>query len=82
MKTVNMPKLQKTYSSFAYDGCHKIYLISTPEQAENATSIGYNIKPLQSLKETYENSCSLRFISDWDLTKMFVAQFEKAKFVI
>lgn len=66
---------------FAYDGCHKIYLIETKDVSEHvrmieeAEELGYRIELVDDLVEIYNNSCGLRFISDWKLTKQFVRQF-------
>ena len=65
---------------FAYDGCHKIYLIEDEKDKADAISIGYEILPITELKKTYKNSCSLKFIKNWKLNKRFVEQFEKAVF--
>lgn len=55
--------------SFAYDGCHKIYLIENEDQLEEAEKNLYNIFSIDSLLEIYEDSCPLRFINYWDLEK-------------
>lgn len=65
---------------FAYDGCHKIYIIEDENDLNKAKEIGYNILDIKELKETYLNSCELRFISNWKLTKKYVRQFEEAVF--
>lgn len=65
---------------FAYDGCHKIYLIEDTDDLKDAKDIGYNIYDIELLKETYDDSCSLRFINNWKLTEQIVPQFETAKF--
>lgn len=65
---------------FAYDGCHKIYLIEDVKDRQEAISTGYIINPIMDLPETFESSCELRFISNWKLTKRYVQQFEKAVF--
>lgn len=77
MKINGMPI---TASKFAFDGCHKIYLIETPEEEARLEGLGYNILPIKDLQETYEDSCSLRFISDSALTTEFARQFEDAVF--
>lgn len=68
-----------TNGKFAYDGCHKIYIIEDEENEEEASD-GYKILPIEKLKETYENSCELKFIHNWNLDKTYVAQFEEAVF--
>ena len=64
---------------FAYDGCHKIYLIED-ETDLNEAKRGYSILPISKLKKTFNDSCGLQFISNWKLDKSFVEQFEDACF--
>jgi hypothetical protein len=61
--------------SFAYDRCHKIYIIEDDNDLEEAKDIGYDIYPLEDLASAYENSCELKFISNWKLNKQYVEQF-------
>lgn len=65
---------------FAYDGCHKIYLIEDNKDKEMALDLNYEIRPIEELERTFECSCSLRFIHNWKLDKTYVAQFEDAIF--
>ena len=62
--------------SFAYDECHKIYILEKKYQEAEAIKIGYNILSIDRLEETYNKSCPLKFINSWDLKKQYVAQFE------
>ena len=67
--------------SFAYDGCHKIYLLENEEEWEDALSNDYDVYPISMLQEKFYRSCSLRFISPWNLDKRnYVNQFEEAEF--
>ena len=75
--TINGKKT--TATRFAYDGCHKIYLLESEEDAAEATSYEYGILPISKLKETFDNSCGLQFISNWGLDKQFVSQCEPAR---
>jgi hypothetical protein len=61
---------------FAYDGCHKIYLLETPEDVLEARLEDWDIRPISSLRETYNQSCGLQFISNWKLDTSYVEQFE------
>ena len=76
------------YTGFVFDGCHKIYLVKDEDipSVNELWGNGYEDEPIYLLKDLprcYENSCSLRFISSWDLTKHFVKQFEEnVKFTI
>ncbi len=67
-------------NEFAYDGCHKIYIIEDLEDKVNAIELEYDILPITELKNTFINSCDLRFINNWKLNTIYVAQFEKAIF--
>ena len=73
-----------TAEKFAYEGCHKIYVIDTPEQEAEARDCGYEIHPIKEIKQAYKGSCSLKFISSWPMNDddfvSYVAQFEKATF--
>ena len=62
---------------FAYDNCHKIYIIEDEQDEQEAKEYGYNIYPIEDIKSAYYNSCSLRLISNWKLTKRYVKQFEE-----
>jgi hypothetical protein len=66
----------KSNGFFAYDGCHKIYILEDEIDVENAKKLEYDILPIKKLRETFENSCELRFISNWKLDKLYVQQFE------
>ena len=66
---------------FAYDGCHKIYLIENDNDKKECLETSYEILPISKLKQTYKNSCSLKFINNWSLTTSFVSQFENAKII-
>lgn len=67
---------QETHAQFfAYDGCHKIYLIESEEQLQDY--VRYQIKPISELQQTFESSCELRFVSSADLKINFVKQYEK-----
>lgn len=66
---------------FAFDGCHKIYLLDDKAAADNARASEYGIYRIEELPEVFENSCSLRFISNWNLDLPdYVRQFEDAVF--
>ena len=65
----------KTCGFFAYDGCHKIYILENAENVEDAINSNYNIFKIEKLEEIYNKSCDLKFINNWDLSKAFVSQF-------
>ena len=66
---------------FAWDGCHKIYLINSTEHREAMDSYGWDASvyhPIDKLPQAWEDSCSLRFISWADLTlPNLVNQFDE-----
>ena len=63
-------------NKFAYDGCHKIYIIEDEQDEIDARDLGYDIYPIELILDYYNNSCPLRFISNWKLNKHFVRQCE------
>lgn len=65
---------------FAYDGCHKIYLLENEEEEKEALKYKFEIYNVEELEEKFNQSCPLRMISTWDLEKGIVKQFEKAIF--
>jgi len=65
---------------FAFDGCHKIYIIEDNLDEKEAIDYGYDIYEVKDLKDIYENSCSLKFISNWKLNINYVKQFEEVSF--
>lgn len=69
----------ETNGCFAYDGCHKIYILEDDNDLEEAREI-FDIKYIQDLPSTYYNSCPLRFIHNWKLDKTYAQQCEDAKF--
>ena len=69
-----------TAKKFAFDGCHKIYLLESRKDETEARAIGYSILPISKLQDAYDGSCALRFISNWELTTSFVDQFDDATF--
>lgn len=77
-------KVKKEYTitatHFAYDGCHKIYIIEDNEDKVNAIKYDYTIINIKELPKVWVDSCSLRFISNWKLTKQYVEQFNNAEF--
>jgi hypothetical protein len=72
--------IEITATSFAYDGCHKIYLIESDADLQKALRYDYDILPISELPQTYRGSCGLEFISNMSLTKNYVEQCETATF--
>lgn len=58
-------------TEFAWDGCHKIYLLDNGEA-------GYKVLPVSELQRVWDQSCPLRFINNWALDKNYVPKcYEK-----
>ncbi len=69
-----------TATEFAFDNCHKIYLVNTKEDKDELTENGYDFYPIEEIKEAYEGSCGLRFIQDMTTFNDIVEQFKPATF--
>lgn len=54
-----------TATHFAFDGCHKFYLLHDLTEQTNAKENGYGVYPIKDLPEKFWNSCPLRFVSHW-----------------
>lgn len=65
---------------FAYDGCHKIYICEDNKDIRDSQELGYSIYSISLIKDCYDNSCDLRFISNWKLTTTYVGQFKQVNF--
>ena len=68
------------HKMFAYDGCHKIYLLDNDEQKEEVLKNEYEVLPIELIEEIYLDSCELRFIYVYGTFESIVGQFEKAVF--
>ena len=66
---------------FAYDGCHKIYILEDEKDRLEA-KVHYMIVLIKNIKKVYSSSCELRFIDNWKLTKVYAKQGEFAEFEI
>lgn len=67
-------------NQFAYDGCHKIYVIEDEQDLNEAIEADYDIYDISEIEDKYNNSCELRFIYNWKLSNLYVKQFEQAIF--
>ena len=54
-------------------------MIEDDTDKKEASEIGYDIKPISELKLAYKNSCPLKFINNWKLTKTYAEQGVYAK---
>ena len=70
-------------NKFVYDGCHKIYIIEDENDLKECQELwgelhwGEDVFDIIALEDVYNNSCDLRFISNWKLDKRYVNQFEE-----
>lgn len=80
MRFINSKELPSDYKTFAYDGCHKIYLCANEEAEAKMEGYGYQILPITQLPAAWRGSCSLRFIEDAETLKVWVPQFKGARF--
>jgi hypothetical protein len=66
---------------FIYDNCHKIYLITSETGRRVLLLCGWTeaeFRHPSELPAVWEQSCPLRFISDAELTTMYVQQGQDA----
>lgn len=56
-------------TQFAWDGCHKIYILENQEEVTEAEKVGYEILDIKNLETAWEKSCELKFINFWNLDK-------------
>lgn len=65
-------------TEFAWDGCHKIYLLDNGDADKNGKygymlskngEAGYKVLPVSELQRVWDQSCPLRFINNWALDK-------------
>jgi hypothetical protein len=66
---------------FAYDNCHKIYLIGNDDDMQSMRGYGYEdgysgIYPVSELKWAWDESCFLRFINWADLRSVVPQDYD------
>ena len=76
IKIIKKEIMRINADKFAYDGCHKIYILEDKNDIKEAKEMGYDIYDIAELEKTYNNSCPLKFISNWKLNKSYVGQCE------
>ena len=76
MTTAIINGKETSAKEFAYDGCHKIYLLEQEQDRDEARDCGYDILPISRLQKTFDSSCGLQFIDNWKLDKCYVSQFD------
>lgn len=68
----------KTNGAYAFDNCHKFYILENDNEKFKALEYGYEICPVQHLVTDLKHSCPLRFISSFNLTANYLLQGEKS----
>ena len=63
-----------TAAKVAYDGCHKFYYIEDEQDEAEAISYEYELYPFEDFIKLWDESCPLRFLSNWKLTKHPIEQ--------
>lgn len=70
-------------NKFVWDKCHKIYIIEDDNDLRDCQELwgqlhwGEDIFDIRELERIYNESCDLRFISNWKLDKKYINQFEE-----
>jgi|8_EtaG_2_1085327.scaffolds.fasta_scaffold02584_18 hypothetical protein len=64
---INNIEIKDNY--FAFDTCHKIYILNNQNEMYQAIELGYEIKEIKDIVKTYNKSCSLKFINYWNLKR-------------
>ena len=77
---INGIKVETKVNKFAYDGCHKIYILKDYTELAEAKQEGYTIYHISDLGSIYNRSCPLKFINSWDLKTTYAPQGEEAIF--
>lgn len=57
--------IEKSGWPLAWDGCHKIYFLQDAGREAQAREFEYEIHPSTDLRDLWEDSCSLRFVTRW-----------------
>ena len=82
MSTVHIGYNTVDIIKFAWDRCHKIYLLRNEDELNELTELGYDIYDPEQLSDVWNRSCGLRFISSGDLTEQYIKQGDSALITI
>lgn len=66
-----------TNGSYAFDNCHKFYILETDNEKFKALEYGYEIYPVEHLVTDLKHSCPLRFINSFNLIETYLEQGEE-----
>ena len=72
MVTINDTRIRA--DEFAFDGCHKIYIVTDQKSRDELESYGYEFLPISELQGAWDISCGLRFINEANLNAAYVPQ--------
>jgi len=75
---INGKNLKEDTKYFAYDGCHKIYILESENDILEASEADFEIREISEIEFTFNNSCGLQFISNWNLDVRFIEQCSTA----
>ena len=74
---INYNTVMESGKTFVYDGCHKLYVITSEEERQRARRLSYIVDdstaedetehPISELEEYYLKSCPLRFIETFGI---------------
>ena len=68
----------KNNGAYAFDNCHKFYILENDNEKFKALELGYEICPIQHLVTDLESSCPLRFINSFNLENTYLLQGEES----
>ena len=68
----------KNNGAYAFDNCHKFYILENDNEKFKALEFGYEIYPIQHLVTDLKNSCPLRFINSFNLENTYLLQGEES----
>ena len=83
MKHINGIEVIGDY--FVWDGCHKIYILEDDEDLKDVRQkwgqleFNKDIFSIKAIFNVWVESCPLRFISNWKLTKDYIKQEDNTK---
>jgi len=64
--TAKINGVKTTATCFAFDECHKIYLIEDMKYVPEAIKYGYPLFPIDMIAQKWEECCPLRYIQTWE----------------
>ena len=68
----------KNNGAYAFDNCHKFYILENDNDKFKALEYGYEIYPVEHLVTDLKHSCPLRFINSFNLENTYLEQGEES----